>query len=122
MNSEESQQLDLTFTEERPDGTTVPLIRNGETVKVNEKNKMKYIMLLCEYNLVVRSKPYLDQLRTGFRNVAGTLLDKKLTPETLRRLLCGEEKIDVEALIQFAHLFIIPFILSFLFHLKQQPC
>ena len=102
MDSEDAQDLEMTFSEEDRSGNPIPLIKNGEKIRVTEKNKFDYIRRLCEYRLVTFPRPLLQHMRAGFCDVVGELnLDQQLTAEDLRILICGESKISVDDLIRY---------------------
>jgi E3 ubiquitin-protein ligase HUWE1 len=95
--------LDLTFSiEDHSFGRcqSVDLLPNGRSIPVTEKNKAKYVSLVCQHRMTTaisnQIKAYLD----GFYEMVSSDLIAIFTPRELELLISGLPDIDVQDLKQ----------------------
>ena len=89
--------MDLTYTTQLSNGETVPLIENGENIKVEHKDIDKY------HKLVLKTRfeefiPQIKAMRAGFDIIFPTKYLSLLTWQELEQRVRGPSEISVEAL------------------------
>jgi hypothetical protein len=91
--------LRFVVTETGIDGerVEVPLLPNGETMVVSEKNKHRYAELLVRRRLFnERQEGAAAALVRGFQALVPERHVRILQPDELSRLLAGEDRLDVQ--------------------------
>ena len=97
------EKLDMNFTaliNKNGKKIEIPLIENGENIKINNENKNKYVDLYIDWYLNKSINEYFTKFKEGFYKVFDEDLTKILTEDELELILCGNEIIDLEDLKQ----------------------
>lgn len=85
-----------TFSVTEEPNITVELCSNGGEIVVSEENKMIYISLMTEWELVTSTNAAFQALYAGFEAIIPSPLLQNITPEELEIAICGIPTIDLK--------------------------
>lgn len=77
---------------------TVDLIPNGKNIEVTEKDKEKYVNLVCQHRMTTAIKDQIKAYLDGFYDLVKPELIKIFTPKELELVISGMPDIDISDL------------------------
>jgi ubiquitin-protein ligase E3 C len=95
----------LTFVASGPDGSEIPLIKNGGMIPVTDVNKLQYIHLLARHKLVTEISRAAAAFAEGLNSIVPLEFMSFFSSGELELLISGEarEGFDVDDLRQNCH-------------------
>lgn len=99
-NEKELNKMNLTFVALKQNYSdnghdTIELVKGGQKIKVNSKNKDKFLELSLKFYLLSETEPQMKELLLGVYDVIPESLLSIFDEEELQSLLCGGPTINV---------------------------
>lgn len=75
---------------------SVPLLKNGQNIRVTKENRHRYVSLMVDYILNKKCKKQFDAYRKGYCEVLDINLIKMASCDELELMTCGSEPLEPE--------------------------
>lgn len=99
MDSETIEIMDMNFAAEVNDfdgNNIVPLVQDGENIKVTYENKYTFVDYYSRWKLVESVRPQLERLLSGVYDIIPREYFAIFNEKELELLLCGSPEIDLD--------------------------